>query len=248
MGKFMGIEKLGMLEIETVLVEMNEPVFFICKNEKEDLFLCSCCQANKNGKKWLITKTSPDIIVKILKDEITLREAFYVFKDIQISVYAFDGDIKITEHEVVDWDYENSIFLPDKEEYMEAEEDEFLEEISYYEGKKIETYKDIKIEKVVKCSSLDVKTFQIDETEGTELFDYSFLINEQIFEKMKIFNRLLERKFKIGLKEQKKYEFDYDNNGMELNEIRMSLEYPDCVSRQGYMINVTGQCTIVDAA
>ncbi len=109
MGKFMGIEKLGMLEIETVLVEMNEPVFFICKNEKEDLFLCSCCQANKNGKKWLITKTSPDIIVKILKDEITLREAFYVFKDIQISVYAFDGDIKITEHEVVDWDYENSI-------------------------------------------------------------------------------------------------------------------------------------------
>lgn len=248
MEKFMIIDKLGMLEIETVLVEMNEPVFFICKNEKEDLFLCSCCQVNKNGKKWLITKTSPDIIVKILKDEITLREAFYTFKDIQFSVCAFDGDIKITEHNAVDWDYENSIFLPDKGEYMEAEEDEFLEEISYYEGKKIEAYKDIKIEKVVKCSSLDVKTFWIDETEGVELFDYSFLVNEQIFEKMKVFNRLLESKFKIGLKEQKKYEFDYDNSGTELNEIRTSLEYPDCVSRQGYMINENGQCTIVDAA
>ena len=44
MGKFMGIEKLGMLEIETVLVEMNEPVFFICKNEKEDLFFFFFCQ------------------------------------------------------------------------------------------------------------------------------------------------------------------------------------------------------------
>ncbi|MCI8669546.1 MAG: hypothetical protein HFI34_08520 [Lachnospiraceae bacterium] len=146
MEKFMMVDKLGMLEIETVLVEMNEPVFFVCKNEKKELFLCSCCQANKNGKKWLITRTSPDIVVKILKDEITLREAFLEFEDIQVSVCSFDGDIKIAEHDSVDWDYENSILLPDKGEYMDVEEDEFLEEISYYEGKKVEAYKNIKLE------------------------------------------------------------------------------------------------------
>lgn len=219
MEKFMIVDKLGLLEIETVLVEMNEPVFFICKNEKEDLFLCSCCQSNKNGKKWLITRTSPSVIVKILKDDITLREAFLKFKDIQVSVCSLDGVTKITEHDPVDWDYENSIFLPDKEEYMDAEDDEFSEEISYYEGKKVEVYKDIKME-----------------------------INEQIFEKMKIVHQLLESKFEIGLNEPKKHEFDYDNSETKLNEIRTSIEYPDCISRQGYMINGTGECLIAAAA
>lgn len=247
MEKFMIVDKLGMLEIETVLVEMNEPVFFICKNEKEDLFLCSCCQANKNGKKWLITRTSPDVIVKILKDEISLREAFLEFKDIQVSVCAFDGDIKITEHDAADWDYKNSIFLPDTDEYMEAEEDEFLEEISYYEERKIEAYKDINIEKVVKCSSLNSEVPWIYETEGMEPFDYNFLLNKHMFENMKILYQLLESKIKIGLKESKKCEFEYNNSRSELNEIR-TLVYSDSVSRQGYMINGNGECLIAAAA
>lgn len=248
MEKFMIVDKLGLLEIETVLVEMNEPVFFICKNEKEDLFLCSCCQANKNGKKWLITRTSPSIIVKILKDEITLREAFLEFKDIQISVCSFDGVTKITEHDSVDWDYESSVFLPDKEEYMDSEEDEFSEEISYYEGKKVEEYKDIKMEKVVQCSSLNSGMSWACEAEEVEFIEYNFLINKQMFEKMKIYNRLLESEFEIGLNEPKKYEFDYDDSKMKLNEVRTSKEYLDCASRQGYMINSTGESLIAAAA
>lgn len=141
MEKFMAIDKLGMLEIETVLVETNDPIFFICKNEKEDLFLCSCCQANRNGKKWLITRTSPDVIVKILKDEIGLRDAFLKYKDVQISVSAYNDELNIKEHDEKDWNYENSICLPDKDEYMEVEEDEFLDEISFYEKKIVEVYK-----------------------------------------------------------------------------------------------------------
>ena len=68
MKPFMKIDKLGELRIDVVLFESYYPILFTCLNENNDLFLCVCCQSNKEGRKWLITKTTPNIVVKVLKD------------------------------------------------------------------------------------------------------------------------------------------------------------------------------------
>ena len=134
MEKFKHIEKIGTLSIDKVLIESYYPILFICRNETEDLFLCSCCQANKDGKKWLVTKTDTATIIKVLKNEITLREAFIKYKEVRYSIFANEDSMCITENDAEDWNYETSIYLPDEGEYMDAEAGEFDEEISYYKN------------------------------------------------------------------------------------------------------------------
>lgn len=44
------------------------------------------------------------------------------------------GSISITRNDEVEWSYDSSKSLPDKDEYMDSEEGEFEEEISYYKS------------------------------------------------------------------------------------------------------------------
>ncbi len=135
---FIEIDGLGNLKFDKVLFEANYPILFICKNEKKQLFLCSCCRNNGDERKWIITKTVPSTIVKILKDEITLREAFLEFKDIQYSITMMynNSNTVIEKNNINDWHEEYSIFLPDKDEYMDVEEGEFDDEIEHYSSYK----------------------------------------------------------------------------------------------------------------
>ena len=133
MEDFMEVGELGRLKIDKIIFESFYPILFTCVNEKQQLFLCVCCQANEEGKKWLITRTTPQIMIDILTDRLTLREAFCKIKDIQYTVLHNSNKIKIINGDKNDWDYEKSYILPDKDEYLEAEEGEFDEEIAYYQ-------------------------------------------------------------------------------------------------------------------
>lgn len=148
MEKFMKINEIGDLWVDKVFFECNYPMLFTCLNEDKEMFLCTCCQANRNGMKWLLTKTTPQIVIGILKDMITLRDAFVKNLDSQISVLLYNGEYIVTEHNTEDWDYETSIYLPDKDEYLEADEGEFDEEIAYYELMMDYSYNEIKTKKV----------------------------------------------------------------------------------------------------
>lgn len=134
MRKMSNTFKLGIygeLVTDKVLFEANYPILFTCKNEKDDLFICVCCQNNAFGKKWLLTKTTEKLIIDMLKDKISIREVFLRFSECRISIYAGDEYI-VKENEEADWG-ENSIFLPKKNEFMEAEPGEFDDEIDYYQ-------------------------------------------------------------------------------------------------------------------
>lgn len=87
MDEFVIVPKLGMLRYDKIFFETYYPVLFTCRDNENNLFLCVCCQCNKDGKKWLLSKTTPDIIIKILKNKTTMREAFLVFKDVRLSIY-----------------------------------------------------------------------------------------------------------------------------------------------------------------
>lgn len=170
MKKFVQIDSIGNLKIDTVLFESYYPILFTCLNEKKELFICVCCQANKNGKKWLLTQTTPQTMIDMLKNKITLRDVFFKFPEVQFTILSNGEKKEIREKDRNDWDYDSSISLPDKGEYMEAEDGEFVDEIQHYELLKMESCEgaeeilnlDKKLQSGKKFDSLDIPKFEIE--------------------------------------------------------------------------------------
>ncbi len=130
MNEFIKTPTKGQLFIDKVLFESNIPILFVCNNAEDELFLCVCCQSNSKGRKWLISSVNEEIIIKMLSDEISLRDAFLADDSFRLSAQRTKDSFSIGYNEE-DWK-EGSIYLPKKDEYMEAEEGEFDEEIDYY--------------------------------------------------------------------------------------------------------------------
>ena len=107
-----------------------QDTLFTCVNEQTELFLCVCCQSNIHGKKWLLVQTEPKMIINMLEDKITIRDAFIHSGDRKFTIFQ-NEQLSIQSNVEEDWDAVNSIALPDAGEYMEAEENEFAEDISY---------------------------------------------------------------------------------------------------------------------
>lgn len=130
MEEFISIEKYGKLYIDRILFESYIPIIFTCKNDNDEIFICVCCQNNEKGCKWLIGVTNGLSIVRMLKDEITIRELLLEFSSGQISVDYVNGIYEVAYHNS-DWDKE-SIYLPKEDSYMFAEDGEFDEDIIYF--------------------------------------------------------------------------------------------------------------------
>lgn len=130
MNEFIVLEKNEKLFYDKILLETYIPILFICKNEQKELYICVCCQDNANGKKWLISKIEPSKIVDMLTNKITIREAFLCDSSVRASVNFTAGNIQI-EYGNSDWN-EESVFLPKKGAYIDAEAEEYDEEIVYY--------------------------------------------------------------------------------------------------------------------
>lgn len=130
MKEFVKLEQYGQLIIDKVLLESYFPVIFTCINDKNDIFLCVCCQNNEKGCKWLLGKTDGMSIVRMLQDEITIRQLLLECSSEKISVDYVRNEYVIA-YNASDW-VENSPYLPKEDSYMYAEDEEFEEEISYF--------------------------------------------------------------------------------------------------------------------
>lgn len=130
MKKFVETDKYGQLYIDRIFFESYFPVLFSCQNDVGEVFICVCAQNNESGCKWLIGKTERKSIVRMLKDEITIRELFLKYSSGRISVDYVNGEYA-TEYNNSDWN-EDSIYLPKEGSYIMAEEGEFDEDISYF--------------------------------------------------------------------------------------------------------------------
>ena len=147
MKKFIKIENIGQLYFDIVLFSSHYPILFTCLDKKKQLYICVCYHFNLDGQKWLITKTDETVIIKILTDRISLREAFLAYNDVQISVTLLNGKYSVVYNDSLDWDYAKSTSLPDEGEYMDVDEGEFDEEINYYAMQSIKKDIDKIIEK-----------------------------------------------------------------------------------------------------
>lgn len=130
MRKFVDAKKYGILYIDKILFESAYPIIFTAKNQKEELFLCVCCQGNEKGFKWLVGKTDPVSIIDMLQDKITVRDVLLKKSFGKISV-DYDKEGYKVDFCNSDWD-DNSYYLPKEDSYMLAEEHEFDEEIDYF--------------------------------------------------------------------------------------------------------------------
>lgn len=129
--RFISLPEYGQLYIDRVLFQAGYPVLFTCADTARDLFICVCCQNNEQGVKWLISRTKPAEIVKLLENELTIRDIFTNEPTERFSIDSAGNEMKIVKNDSDDW-AEDSIFLPKADEYMDAEPEEFEEEIRYY--------------------------------------------------------------------------------------------------------------------
>lgn len=126
--------EIGKLKLDKIFFESYYPILFTCINEKKELFLCVCVKSNSVMKKWLISKINPQIIIDLLTDKITIRDAFLKDKRDKYTIVndLSKKDKRIEVNNQLDWDSGNSTDLPSAGEYMDVDEDEFFEEIKYY--------------------------------------------------------------------------------------------------------------------
>lgn len=130
MKEFIKLEEFGQLYIDRVLFESYFPIIFTCVNENKDIFICVCCQNNEKRCKWLIGKTDGMSIVRLLRDEITLRQLLLNFSSGRISVDYVENEYSASCNNS-DW-VEDSVYLPKADSYMFAEDGEFDDEIIYF--------------------------------------------------------------------------------------------------------------------
>lgn len=228
MKDFMTIDGLGNLKIDVVLFESYYPILFTCINEKKELFLCVCCQSNSQSRKWMITKTTPKVVIEMLNNKIMLRKAFLEFPKIQITVFEQGGIISIIKNDEAEWDYDSSKSLPDKDEYMDSEEGEFEEEISYYKSLMRVDYSSMSYVTEYKYSSTQLKksyTLALDEVTIPEALTLDVDVNIGLRHSELLMNILKEyRRLYLYVEQYKKLNIRYDEsyNKLERKIIKSS--------------------------
>lgn len=132
---FSRIKEFSEMKMDTILFECQYPVLFTCIN-KGKVYLFSCCTVNSQIMKWIGTETDYSTLINLLKNRITIYDAFQNVTDTKVLI-EFDGSNVNCK-----WKHKSLIpqqLLPTKGEYMDAEEDEFEEEIKTFEQRISET-------------------------------------------------------------------------------------------------------------
>ena len=132
-------DQLKNADIDKILFEGAYPVLFtMADSEKEYLVICPV--VNSKEMTWIVSETSFSNIIELLTNKITIRDAFLAVSDDKICL-TYDGKKMETTIEKRQTFPEE--LLPDAGEFIDAEDDEFEEEIEYY--RKREQYRSISI-------------------------------------------------------------------------------------------------------
>lgn len=125
---FRKIPNFTNLVLDTVLFESKYPVLFTCKNGN-NVYLFICCLVNADKIIWIGTRTTYDNLIDLLENKITIREAFLNVTNNKV-IIEYNGnkvDYKIKKLNEI-----SNEFLPTEGEYMDAEDDEYSEEIAEF--------------------------------------------------------------------------------------------------------------------
>lgn len=125
------------LRVDTVLFEAHYPILFTC-TAMNDVYLAICCKVTSQEIIWILSKTEYATIVDMLQNQMTIRDAFLAeSKDKYILKYR--GPNKSYLCDVVSNKDIDETLLPTFGEYIEAEDNEFDDEINEFK-KRMTTY------------------------------------------------------------------------------------------------------------
>ena len=124
--------KLNIGYIDKVLFESYEPILFVTKNNKDELFLCCHAIHNLERNEFLVVETTPEIIIKLLIDKITIQKAFLSSPGIKYTIININKEDEEVLTNSSAWDHLSEDNLLPADEYMEAEDGEFNELLHYY--------------------------------------------------------------------------------------------------------------------
>ncbi len=116
------------IALDIILFESKYPILFTCKNER-DLYLFICCLVTSDKAEWIGTKTTYDNLIELLENKITIREAFLNIAEDKIIIEYNGQDVNYRTEKSSK--IPNDL-LPTAGEYMDAEEDEYTEEIAVF--------------------------------------------------------------------------------------------------------------------
>ena len=114
--------------LDTILFESRYPVMFTCKNDK-DVYLFICCLVTADKTEWIGTKTTYDNLIELLENKITIRDAFLGITENKI-IIVYNG--KNVDYRIETGSNIPENLLPTAGEYMDAEGDEYAEEIDIF--------------------------------------------------------------------------------------------------------------------
>lgn len=128
------IPEIGSLYYDTIFLCASEPILYTCLDDLNNLYLCVFCEESAKQRKWLVAPVSPDNIIDMLEDKITIRDCFLASDKDKYSFIYKNNKLSFKINDKGDWDANKSPSLPVKGAFMEADEDEFTEEIEYFES------------------------------------------------------------------------------------------------------------------
>ena len=117
--------------LDVILFESQYPVLFTCKNGN-DIYLFLCCTVNADKVVWIGTMTDYDTLIALLENQITSRNAFLNVTKEKI-VITYNGEN--VEYRLVQSKDIPEDLLPTAGEYMDADEDEYAEEIAVFKNR-----------------------------------------------------------------------------------------------------------------
>lgn len=225
MNKFVVLNKYGDLLVDKILFEASYPILFTCIDENKNVFICVCCQNNVNGKKWLISKCEPSTLVKMLKDEIPLRDAFLENNECRVTVNSFGDCLEITYNDENDWG-KDSICLPKAGEYIEADIGEFQDEIEYYTNYNLVSYEKEYYKNIIEATNL------LQENIATIIDDLYYalenclkVITSEVIQTLKVIEKISYSDVETNFVEYKSNDMFCKSSVLDLRKEKLDLGY-----------------------
>ncbi len=135
---FTDIPNIGDLDLEKVLFEDICPIFFTLISKEQKRYIGVCCELY-GEQRWLISPISDSNLIRMLKDEISMRDAFLTQNTEKCIIAHWSKENPTIRYDLVD-----TCNLPKDDlplgECLESEDDEIEEYIELLEQSNTDSY------------------------------------------------------------------------------------------------------------
>ncbi len=133
MSLFIDMQPIGKLFYNRILLDSYSPIFFTCIDKQNNHYLVAFYYDEHDIKKWLLTQVNPLLMIDLLKDQISIRNAFVEANIDKYELVYHKGHYRLIKQPISHWKDLNNVSLPRTDAFLEVEKGEFDDDIAYFE-------------------------------------------------------------------------------------------------------------------